>query len=307
MKIGEFAERNQVTSKMLRHYDDVGLLKPAAIDPITGYRSYRQEQSHQLNWILILKNLGFSLGEIKEILDGPVEAADLIRELIRKRIEITYAFNEQMQKKIAIDRLISILEKEGFAMEKQINLLHIEQTSVHEIKKSIPNMEMFLEAASRIASLGADGEDMAVFRLDISHFKQVNDDYGFDVGDNVIVAIFQMIESSVNLNLSTAAIGRAHGDEFVVFAKAGKGDLEQTAQSIIDAMQSYDFASIGCPRTMGCYIGGLVGHPRTANDIRNMIEHSIETINHARSKGPNAVAIDHLRLPSSHSAQHHAS
>ena len=40
LKIGEFAKLNNVTTKMLRHYDEIGLLKPACIDESTGYRSY---------------------------------------------------------------------------------------------------------------------------------------------------------------------------------------------------------------------------------------------------------------------------
>ena len=60
MKISEFAQKNQVSTKLLRHYDEIGLLKPAAVDPENGYRCYGEEQSHLLNWILVLKNLGFT-------------------------------------------------------------------------------------------------------------------------------------------------------------------------------------------------------------------------------------------------------
>ncbi len=296
VKISEFAELNQVTAKMLRHYDEVGLLKPSEIDPYTGYRSYEPEQSHHLNWIIILKNLGFSLNEIKEVLIGPTETKKIINQLIRKRIEITSALNEQTQKKIAIDRLIKVLEKEGFNMDKQIHLLNIEQTSVHEIKKNIPNMEMFLETATNISALCSEKDSIAVFRFDISHFKQVNDDFGFDVGDSVIVACFQLIVSNVRTFLSQAAIGRAHGDEFVVFAKAGKEEVQKTAQSIIEDMKSYDFSNIGCNKEMGCYIGGLVGHPKTVTDIRKIIEDSIEVINHARKRGPNSIALESYSL-----------
>lgn len=91
MKIGEFAELNKVTTKMLRHYDEIGLLHPAAVDSTTGYRSYTSEQSHSLNWIMVLKSLNFTLGEIKEFLGGPVDSVILIRQLVRKRIEISSA------------------------------------------------------------------------------------------------------------------------------------------------------------------------------------------------------------------------
>ncbi|RCW48436.1 diguanylate cyclase domain-containing protein [Paenibacillus prosopidis] len=296
MKIGEFALLNNVTAKILRHYDEIGLLKPSAIDPETSYRSYEPEQSHLLNWIIILKNLEFSLTEIKEILSGPVEGNKIVHQLIRKRIEITSVLNEQIQKKIAIDRLITIIEKEGFDMDKNIDLLNIEQTHAHEIKKNIPNMEMFLDTAANISALCSGDDTVSVFRFDISHFKQVNDDFGFDVGDRVIVACYQMIESNVRVYLSHAAIGRAHGDEFVVFAKADKEAIIQVAQSIIDDIKKYDFLSIGCPKQMGCYIGGLIGHVKNITEIRNLIESSIEAINYARKKGPNSITIEAYNL-----------
>jgi GGDEF domain-containing protein len=91
--------------------------------------------------------------------------------------------NEQIQKKIEIDKLIKIIEEEGLKMDKQINLINIDQESIHEIKKNMPNIEMFLETAKDISSLCSESDHIAVFRFDISHFKQVNDDFGFDVGD----------------------------------------------------------------------------------------------------------------------------
>lgn len=297
LKIGEFAVQNNVTAKMLRHYDEIGLLKPSAIDAETGYRSYESGQSHLLNWIVILKNLNFSLTEIKELLSGPIETNIIVHQLIRKRIEITSLLNEQIQKKIAIDKLITIIEKEGFNMEKKIDFMTIEQSKAHEIKKNIPNMEMFLDEAASISALcSADDEEISVFRFDISHFKQVNDDYGFDVGDNVIAACYQIIDANVRASLSRAAIGRAHGDEFVVFAIADRETISQIAQSIVYDMKTFDFSSIGCPKQMGCYIGGLVGHPHTITEIRKVIEDSNETINEARKKGPNSISIKSYEL-----------
>lgn len=277
---------------MLRHYDEIGLLKPAAIDSETGYRSYTREQSHVLNWIMILKSLDFTLNQIKELLNGPIESSIVIHRLIRKRIEISSALNEQIQKKVAIDRLITIIEKEGFELNKKIDLHNIGPSDVHEIKKNIPNMEMFLETAANIAALCSDGDSLSVFRFDISHFKQVNDDYGFEVGDNVIVACYKMIDLNVKKHLNHATVARAHGDEFIVFAKANKDLTGQTARGIIHDMKRFDFASIGCQKQLGCYIGGLVGQFEADTNIRKMIEDSIEVIDHARKTGPNSITIE---------------
>ena len=49
MKIGDFARLGQVSVRMLRHYDVMGLLQPAHVDGYSGYRSYDPEQLHVLN------------------------------------------------------------------------------------------------------------------------------------------------------------------------------------------------------------------------------------------------------------------
>lgn len=69
-KIGEFSKLMQITVKTLRHYEQLGLLMPDEVDESTGYRYYRLAQMQRLNGILHLKELGFTLEEIKEIYDS---------------------------------------------------------------------------------------------------------------------------------------------------------------------------------------------------------------------------------------------
>ena len=61
LKIGEFSKLSRVSIRMLRHYDDIGLLKPAEIDDFTGYRYYREEQLFAIGRITSLKDMGFAL------------------------------------------------------------------------------------------------------------------------------------------------------------------------------------------------------------------------------------------------------
>jgi DNA-binding transcriptional MerR regulator len=56
--IGEFARHGRVSVRMLRHYDEIGLLEPVRVDPATGYRSYDASQLSRLNRIVVLKDLG---------------------------------------------------------------------------------------------------------------------------------------------------------------------------------------------------------------------------------------------------------
>lgn len=70
IKIGDFARLAQVSIVTLRHYDEIGLLKPASVDRFTGYRYYSVSQLPRLNRILALKDLGFSLEQIELVLNG---------------------------------------------------------------------------------------------------------------------------------------------------------------------------------------------------------------------------------------------
>lgn len=88
MTIGEFSRFCQVTVKTLRHYDKIGLLKPNEVDMWSRYRYYDVSQMQQLNAILRLKNLGFSLEEIGELFDEGTHKPSLSQiEAKKKQIQ----------------------------------------------------------------------------------------------------------------------------------------------------------------------------------------------------------------------------
>lgn len=65
-KIGEFSKLVNVPVKTLRYYDEINLFKPQEIDLFSGYRYYSDKQLTDLEVILNLKEVGFSLEEIKK-------------------------------------------------------------------------------------------------------------------------------------------------------------------------------------------------------------------------------------------------
>ncbi len=69
LKIGEFSKLSRVSVRMLRHYDEIGLLKPAEIVSFTDYRYYREDQLPAMCRITALKDMGFSLAEIVKMLE----------------------------------------------------------------------------------------------------------------------------------------------------------------------------------------------------------------------------------------------
>ncbi len=69
MSIGRFARVTGLTVKALRHYDEVGLLRPAAVDPETGYRSYSTAQLGRAEAIRLLRRLEVHLDDISVVVD----------------------------------------------------------------------------------------------------------------------------------------------------------------------------------------------------------------------------------------------
>lgn len=87
-KIGEFSRFSRVSVKMLRHYDEIGLLKPAHVEPLSGYRYYTADQLPRLNRVVLLKDLGFGLEQIARLLDEDLTTDEIRGVLKLKRAEI---------------------------------------------------------------------------------------------------------------------------------------------------------------------------------------------------------------------------
>lgn len=104
LKIGEFSKLTQVSVRMLPHYDEIGLLKPAETDRLTDYRYYKEEQLPAMCRIKALKDMGFSLADIVRImqLDGNSAALDDFLESRRAELCATLAETEYRLKLIDI-------------------------------------------------------------------------------------------------------------------------------------------------------------------------------------------------------------
>lgn len=107
--IGEFARHGRVSVRMLRHYDSIGLLRPAYVDPASGYRFYRAGQLADLNRVVALKDLGFTLQQIQQVLEEKVTAAELRGMLRLRRAEISAQIETETARLARVEaRLLSI-------------------------------------------------------------------------------------------------------------------------------------------------------------------------------------------------------
>jgi DNA-binding transcriptional MerR regulator len=111
--IGEFARHGRVSIRMLRHYDATGLLRPARVDPFTGYRSYQASQLSELNRIIALRDLGFGLDQIAELLDEKVEVQQLWGMLRLRQAELRAALATGNAQLSRVEARLRTIESEG--------------------------------------------------------------------------------------------------------------------------------------------------------------------------------------------------
>ena len=113
LRVGDFSKLAHVTVKTLRHYDDLGLLRPVWTDRYTGYRYYALDQLPRLNRILALKDMGFSLAQVRQLLDGSLPPDELRRLFVQKQRELAEQVRAEQERLARVDQRIHQIELEG--------------------------------------------------------------------------------------------------------------------------------------------------------------------------------------------------
>lgn len=114
--IGEVSKLKGITIRTLRFYDEIGLVKPCYTDKLTGYRYYSVEQFLLIENIILLKNAGIPLKELKKVCveDHPIDLAELCVSYIESAKEKIEQLNqaigacEQLCTRIYYDKARSV-------------------------------------------------------------------------------------------------------------------------------------------------------------------------------------------------------
>ena len=114
LKISEIADFFGTTPKALRIYEQKGIIIPCKIDPESGYRYYSADQVKKLNLLIELQELGFSLNEIKKIMDGGLKSQQFLDALNSKKIQWE-------QEKSKIQRKVEAIEKIEIRLKEKLN------------------------------------------------------------------------------------------------------------------------------------------------------------------------------------------
>ncbi|HHV72802.1 MAG TPA: MerR family transcriptional regulator [Clostridia bacterium] len=137
--VQKLAKLAGVSTRTLRYYDEIGILKPARINS-SGYRIYGQAEVDKLQQILFYRELGVSLADIKEIINSPsFNPADALREhhkkLLKKRKQLDLLIANVEKTINSIEGRIKMTDKEKFEGFKQEIIAENEKKFGREIRK----------------------------------------------------------------------------------------------------------------------------------------------------------------------------
>ena len=119
-RIGEFSKIARVSGRLLRYYDEIGLLQPEHTDPLTGYRYYSAHQLSRLNRILVLKELGLSLDHIARLLDHATSPDEIRGMLILRKAQIEQSLKDEMARLREVEtrlQQIDVLQEESVILK----------------------------------------------------------------------------------------------------------------------------------------------------------------------------------------------
>ena len=140
LKIGEFSKLSRVSVRMLRHYDEIGLLKPAETDCFTDYRYYREDQLPTVCRITALKDMGFSLADIVRILAVYEDREQMERFFSIRQRELEVLSRDTAHKLTLLDAARKRLRKEE-DMRYIVTLKTIPERYAATVQMTLPRYE----------------------------------------------------------------------------------------------------------------------------------------------------------------------
>jgi DNA-binding transcriptional MerR regulator len=141
LKISDFSKLSLVSVKALRYYDERGLLKPARVDPSTGYRFYSASQLTRLNRILAMKDMGLDLSQIALLLDQE-PTPDQIRGMLRlKQVELHQQLEEGQARLARIEAWLQAFEQEATMPAYDVVIKSVVALRVAQARGVAPKME----------------------------------------------------------------------------------------------------------------------------------------------------------------------
>lgn len=141
LKIGEFSKLSRVSIRSLRRYDDAGLLVPASIDPFTGYRYYSERQLPSASRIRALRDMGFSLAAVREVLECYDDPGALEKYLLLQRSSAWEEMEEARRRLRLLDTALERLRKDKTMVKYDVTVKTLPERHVASVRQIIPSYD----------------------------------------------------------------------------------------------------------------------------------------------------------------------
>jgi DNA-binding transcriptional MerR regulator len=138
-RIGDFSRIARVSARLLRFYDELGLFVPAHADEHTGYRYYTFTQLADLNRILVLKELGFNLDQVRDILRANVAPAELRNMLVLRRNDVEKTLAVEARRLQQIETRIAQLETDGSLSADDVIIRAEPAHEILSLRRTVPS------------------------------------------------------------------------------------------------------------------------------------------------------------------------
>lgn len=179
--IGRFSRVAQLTIKALRHYDEVGLLRPALIDPATGYRYYALTQAVEAEQIRVLRAAGMPLDDIRECLR--TGSADERRARLASHRQRLATEAEGLRAALAV--VDDLLAEKRDLVAYRVIVRQADEQAVLSIREKRPIGELSQAAATAIPELlgylGEIGVRPAGHPLCVYHDEEIRDELDLEL------------------------------------------------------------------------------------------------------------------------------
>jgi DNA-binding transcriptional MerR regulator len=194
-RIGDFSRIARVSARLLRFYDEIGLFVPAHADPQTGYRYYTVAQLTDLNRILVLKELGFTLDQVRDMMRSDLSAAQLRNMLLLRRNDVAQALAEETQRLRHIETRIAQLETEGALSSDDVIVRAEPAHEILSLRRTVPSFsaarELILELrdSARPVMQKSPGTLMAIAHSPQFEQDEIDVEFGFVLPDDSAIAL----------------------------------------------------------------------------------------------------------------------
>lgn len=256
LSIGEIAHFTGVSRRMLRHWEEAGLIAPASVDEYTGYRRYSRTQVGRVRAISALRSVGFALAEIVDLLDHSQLTEGRLVEILRAREqELATQIDEASARLTEVRKRLDAIQRGHDTIMSTIEL------------GALPTL--------RLSSLQATVSDESEIGEAIAGLlPRLRDELGSrGITDSDIVLTYDGAadENSIIVTAGTAAIDDASGASEMAIVEVSGADRGVTVRfdvppsdigdawiSLDTSLEAYDLETTGVYRQILTPQGGVI-------------------------------------------------